>query len=112
MDFNELVRTCASDSKRWFGNAYNSGPLVHHSLAMAGEVGEFCNIVKKIDRGSLSMHDATVQHKLRMELLDIIIYAANLADVLHVDVEKMYMHVRAENEKRFGKDRANGTVRK
>lgn len=102
MDINELVRTCASDSKRWFGNDYKSGPLVHHSLSLAGEAGEFANIVKKIDRGSLREDDATVRFKLMMELTDCLIYVANLADVLHVDLGKMYTHVRARNEERFG----------
>lgn len=101
MDLNDLVRQCRDDSARWFPHP-TSGQLVHYSLALAGEVGEFCNIVKKVDRGSLDINDATVRFQLRSELTDILIYVASLAAVLNVDLTKQYQYVRANNEKRFG----------
>jgi NTP pyrophosphatase (non-canonical NTP hydrolase) len=95
-----LAKQCQDDSERWFPNSNN---IIHHSLSMAGEVGEFCNLVKKVDRGSLDIRTPQVRYDLAMELTDAFIYLLNLAGLMHIDLEKTYMMKRAENEKRFGK---------
>ena len=94
----ELAKQCHEDSQIWFPGSDN---IVHHSLALAGEVGEFCNIVKKIDRGSLDINNPTVRFDLMMELTDVYVYTLNLAHLLHMDLEQTYMHVRSNNSKRF-----------
>lgn len=103
-----LARQCGEDSDRWFGdmNAHN---IAHHSLGLAGEVGEFCNIVKKIDRGSLDIRDASTRYQLMMELTDAFVYTLNLADLLHIDLGHSYAHVRGLNEKRFMEERERRT---
>lgn len=101
----ELAKQCVEDSTRWFGDSVAAHSVVHHSLAMAGEVGEFCNIVKKIDRGSLDFKDASVRYQLTMELTDVYVYVLNLAGLLGVDLEKSYDMVRANNEQRFMAER-------
>lgn len=106
MDLGQTAKQCVEDSERWFGDSTVVYSIPHHTLAMAGEVGEFANIVKKIDRGSLNMGDARVRYDLAMELTDVFIYLMNLAGLLGVDLEKAYMHKRAENEKRFTQQRA------
>ena len=103
----KLSRQCVEDSDRWFGDQKSAKSLVHHSLAMAGEVGEFCNIVKKIDRGSQSISDAMVRHQLVMELTDVFVYLLNIAGLLNIDLEKTYKMVRANNEHRFMEERKN-----
>ena len=97
----ELTRQCVEDSQRWFGDTHASRSLPHHSLALAGEVGEFCNIIKKIDRGSLRYEDASTRYELMMEAADIFTYLLNIAGLIGVDLEKAYLHKRGENEKRF-----------
>jgi NTP pyrophosphatase (non-canonical NTP hydrolase) len=99
----ELSRQCISDSERWFPDTAHS--ILHYALSLGGEVGEFQNILKKIDRGSLSMRDAAVRYKLAMELTDVYVYTLNLAGVLGIDLEKSYEIVRAANDKRFTKER-------
>lgn len=104
-EFGKLSKQCVEDSQRWFGDTGAHKSLAHHTLALAGEVGEFANIVKKIDRGSLDIRDATVRYDLAMELTDVFTYMLNIAGLLNVDLSKSYMHVRANNEKRFIEER-------
>lgn len=96
----DLSSQCLDDSKRWFPSAAPS--IVHHCLGLAGETGEFIDIVKKIDRGSIDSKDAAVKRNLAMELTDVFIYVLNLAGLMGIDLEKTYQLKRAENEKRFG----------
>lgn len=105
MQLNESVKQARDDSHRWFPTFGNTSRLVHYSLALAGEVGEFCNIVKKVDRGSLSIKDANVKYNLTCELADVLTYTLCVAGELGIDLEKALMHVRANNEKRFGADK-------
>lgn len=107
----KLSIQCVDDSERWFGDTNGAKSIVHHSLAMAGEVGEFCNIVKKVDRGSLSIHDAKVRYELSMELTDVLIYVLNLAGLLGIDLEKSYHIKRSVNDKRFLEERRNRDTR-
>ena len=97
----QLAKQCGTDSEKWFGDSPCVYSIPHHTLAMAGEVGEFANIVKKIERGSLDIHTPKVRYELAMELTDVFVYMLNLANLLHVDLETTYKIVRANNEKRF-----------
>jgi NTP pyrophosphatase (non-canonical NTP hydrolase) len=58
-----------------------------YGLALAGEVGEACNILKKIKRGSKKLDEKTLE-ELRHELGDIATYLALLADRLGVQLDK------------------------
>ena len=92
------------DSRRWFPTAATS--LVHMSLGLGGETGEFQNLVKKIDRG-----DATVQelrHRLHDELADIFTYYLAIADLTGLDILGAYYVKRQFNEARFGQGDTNG----
>lgn len=105
MQLNDLVRQARDDSRRWFpsfGDGSTSR-LVHYSLGMAGETGEFCNLVKKVDRGDFVKGDADIQYKLMCELTDVLTYLCCIAGELNIDLEKSMQHIRANNEKRFGK---------
>ncbi len=97
---------CVQDSLRWFGDTISERAVQHNALALAGEVGEFCNIVKKIDRGSLDGNNPLVRHNLAMELTDCYVYLLNLAGLLKIDLDEAYKIVRANNEQRFMKERA------
>lgn len=89
------------DSQRWFPST--ASDFEHHALALAGETGELCNVVKKIQRGSLDHTAAGVKHSLAMELVDVFTYTLVLAGLLHIDLEAAYYVKRTENEQRFGK---------
>lgn len=101
-----LARQCIEDSERWFGDAAAHWSIPHHALAMCGEAGEFANLVKKIERGSLDIKDPKVRYDLAMELTDVFVYLLNLAGLLRLDLEKTYLIVRGNNEKRFMAERA------
>ena len=101
----ELAKQCVEDSERWFGDMGMHHDIAHHALALAGEVGEFCNIVKKINRGSLHFEEAQVRYNLAMELTDVYTYLLNLAGMLDIDLEESYKIVRAKNQTRFSLER-------
>lgn len=101
-----LAQQCIEDSEAWFGDQGVDKNLPHHALAMAGEVGEFCNLVKKIERGSLNFKDAKVRYDLSMELTDVFIYVLNLAGMLRINLEESFKMKRGINSMRFMKERA------
>jgi len=98
------------DSKRWFPDAHQIG-LNYDIVCLMGEVGEFANIVKKIDRGSLSYNDAVVRHDLAMELTDVFTYLLNIAGKMKLDLFAAYNLKRTENEKRFTDPKAPHLVK-
>jgi NTP pyrophosphatase (non-canonical NTP hydrolase) len=95
-----LARECMADSERWFPGQAHDLPFL--TLALAGEVGELANVVKKIVRGSLSPTDAAVKRQLDMEATDAFIYLMNIFALLDVDPQLCYNNVRQLNEARFG----------
>src|SRR3954468_22305442 len=90
----KLARQCVDNSERWFGDTVKLGTLdalVHHVLSLCGEAGEVANLVKKVHRGSLDLHDAGTRHDLVMEITDVYTYLLNIAGMLNVDLEKAYL---------------------
>jgi NTP pyrophosphatase (non-canonical NTP hydrolase) len=105
-----MAMTCMKDSVNWFGDAvaYN---VPHMMLGLCGEVGELANLIKKIDRGSISWDDPEVPDKVRMEITDCFIYLLNLASLTQTDLYKAFLVKRQENIERFGrKGSSNGTA--
>ncbi len=111
----DLSRQCVADSQRWFPSISPSENdtvrqtvtrVIHHTVAMFGEVGEFANIVKKIERGSLRLTDPNTRHDLGDELVDVLIYLLNIAGILKFDLLAGYNDKRQFNEERFGSDNA------
>lgn len=101
MTLAEMAMQCVEDSKLWFPGIAQSVP--HHTLSLAGEVGELANLVKKIERGSLDVKNAGVRYDLAMETTDVFIYTLNIAGLLHVNLAESYKMKRTENMKRFTK---------
>jgi NTP pyrophosphatase (non-canonical NTP hydrolase) len=101
----KLSMLCVADSKRWFGDQGASTSVPHMTLAMCGEVGEFANVVKKIERGSLDLGDANTRVKLASELCDVLVYLLNIAGMLNIDMDIVFDGVRANNERRFMEER-------
>jgi len=106
----KLSIQCLDDGNRWFGDLPGVGgkdfaSLRHHSLSLCGEAGEFANIIKKIDRGSLNINDAMTRYNLSMELADVFTYMCNIAGILGIDLENLYNVKRKVNDQRFTQQR-------
>jgi NTP pyrophosphatase (non-canonical NTP hydrolase) len=72
------------------------------TICLAGEVGEFANVLKKIVRHSeRSMPDGELWASLRDELTDVFIYLIKLADLLEVELDKSYFEKMSTNARRF-----------
>lgn len=99
MDVVEIQKQCFEDSERWFPDV--SRDLGYMVIALVGEVGEFANLYKKIERGTLELNEDT-HVELAMELCDVFIYLCNMAAIMNVDLGKLYHVKRQFNEERFG----------
>lgn len=106
LDMNTLVLSGMRDasheaSQQWFPETAND--LGHHALAMCGEVGEVANIVKKFQRGSISLENEHHRDVLASELADVFIYLLNCCAIAKVDLAAEYFKKQEYNEKRFTK---------
>ena len=82
MEFLALQRKLEADNVRWFGVDWKKIPLWYWALALAGEAGEMCNLVKKQLRDGTDTKQAVAD-----ELADIVIYALLQASVMGIDLE-------------------------
>ncbi len=89
----DALRSANSNRRASISHGGNTWTLGDWACALAGEVGEACNIIKKIRRGDFEPHpdgygdgydDAKVA--LAKELADVITYCDLLAEVLHIDL--------------------------
>jgi NTP pyrophosphatase (non-canonical NTP hydrolase) len=74
-------------------------------LALIGEAGEMANAVKKILRTGESVSAVSPPELLEHvaeELIDVLIYAGNIAAILGTDLTEEYLKKRAFNAERFG----------
>lgn len=101
---SEVAREARSNSERWFPALHDPDralvPLpVHYALALAGEVGEVANLVKKALR---RMEGSPPVEDLSGELADVFIYLMLLADECGVDLLEAYERKAAICEERWG----------
>jgi NTP pyrophosphatase (non-canonical NTP hydrolase) len=96
---DDIVAQCLSDSDAWFPNQSRDLPFL--ALCLAGEVGETCNEIKKIVRGTHT--DVEQLEKVKEEVTDTFIYLMNIVGVLGFDLPLAYNKKRAINQERFGK---------
>jgi NTP pyrophosphatase (non-canonical NTP hydrolase) len=110
MDVGELKKIQQDFDEKYIG-PYDDLPkdLLFLATALAGEVGEFANLVKKYYR--LKEKDMTVVGdeerdylaEMRKEIIDVFCYFLIIADQLDLDIEKAYLNNLARNKKRFKK---------
>jgi len=101
VDLGDTIQECVEDSARWFPGKQQLPFLV---LALAGEVGEVANVVKKIERGSHQL-DEGLTFDLAMEIVDALTYLSVIMGhptFSKIDWDEMYRIKRAYNESRFG----------
>jgi len=94
-----LARDSHQASQRWFPDTADR--LDHHVLALAGEVGELANLVKKIQRRSLDVTDPAVRRDLEDEVADVFIYLLNVVAILKMNLGKRYTDKQKFNQERF-----------
>jgi NTP pyrophosphatase (non-canonical NTP hydrolase) len=80
-------------------SAENLQPLLHIALALAGEVGELANVVKKVERGDLSYAEAL--GRLEEEAADVLIYLLKLSYQTGIDLETAFVKKQLANAARF-----------
>ena len=88
---------------RWGRTVDEESPsILEHSLVcLVGEIGEFANILKKINRGDQAYSDA--KSALTEELADTFIYVIQIANQMGVDLETEFTTKLRMNWERFGK---------
>jgi NTP pyrophosphatase (non-canonical NTP hydrolase) len=102
MDLSLMGRQARHNSERWFpGLHYSNEDLrVFYSLALAGEVGELCNIVKKYVR--TGNETRLREGGIGSELADIFTYLLLLCDELKIDLFAEFEAKQAICEARWG----------
>lgn len=85
MDLSLIGKQARHNSESWFPQLHATEDMaVFYSLALAGEVGELCNITKKYVR--TSDRSLFYQNDIGGELADIFTYLLLLADELQIDL--------------------------
>jgi NTP pyrophosphatase (non-canonical NTP hydrolase) len=99
----KLVDQCVADSSRYFEMPERGDfeALKHYVLALCGEAGELANVVKKIDRGSLTMDQEATKFMLESEATDVLIYLLNIYGALGIDPLRAFVKKRDYNNSRF-----------
>lgn len=64
-------------------------PVQNWCLAIAGEAGELCNIVKKVIRGDFTLESK--REEILLEVADVITYCDLLISELEADTEQVLM---------------------
>ena len=82
--------------------------LTRDLVGLFGEVGEFSNIVKKININLARPKDYPVnlseaEDKLKMELIDSLIYIIRIGAILKIDLEAELLKTIKKNEVRYEK---------
>lgn len=112
MDISEIVRRqLEADERRGFPvkfatDAERVGQLTRDTVGFVGEVGEFANILKKVDLAQRtekyvgpSLNEAS--SSLREELADAMIYIIRLSNVLDADIEADLLAKMEKNNERY-----------
>ncbi|MCE9683558.1 MazG nucleotide pyrophosphohydrolase domain-containing protein [Halomonas alkalisoli] len=112
MELKEIInKQVAMDISHGFSVSFNSEAEAYSQLSkdlvgLLGEIGEFANIVKKIniklDRPKEYELDISLaKEQLGEELADTFIYIIRLAAILEIDLEKQLIAKMQRNESRY-----------
>lgn len=86
MDLQHFQGEVARRDKEWDPNGVL--PFSFRAVELAGEVGEACNIIKKIERHAYGLRGSTAtREQLAEELGDVMICLALLANAAGIDLE-------------------------
>jgi NTP pyrophosphatase (non-canonical NTP hydrolase) len=107
MELNKIIELQkAFDSKHYSKHKWNEiindeniELLDHLIIALMGELGEFSNILKKINRGDFTLEEA--KQELSEEITDMFIYIIKLIYQLNIDIEYNYEEKLYKNINKF-----------
>lgn len=106
------AQECLDDSVAWFPQVV--GDLYHHALSMSGEMGELCNVIKKVQRGDFGFDEPDPKcpglTKIESEAADVFIYLMNFCGDMGVDLAKSYNLKRRHNAERFAPESREPSV--
>ena len=88
MDFLKELSNKNPERCKAFGHTVQDMPILFWSTAVAGEVGEMCNLIKKMERGDSG--DFTTA--IALEAADIVIYLDLLCTKLGIDLMGSVFH--------------------
>lgn len=103
-NINLIVHEVRRDTKEWFPD--KADDLGFMGLALAGELGELCNLIKKVERGDLTLDEA--RKDIGEEATDVLIYLCEIFGILGISPSHMYDIKRRKNVARF----ANGFTKR
>lgn len=114
MSLRELQKYQQSFDNKYFGKYWEQikntegkiQALKDMTIALTGEIGEFANIIKKINREKNSLGEEPKEEmikKLKEELTDCLIYVVILSNILEMDLQKEYLAKTQKNSLRFQK---------
>jgi NTP pyrophosphatase (non-canonical NTP hydrolase) len=107
MDLKSMqkMQTDFSESRGWyFHKAVDQKELIekmeYMAVALAGEVGEYANLVKKILRQKELLNNE-MKDRIKEEITDIFIYCLLTSSLLGMDLEKEALKKIEKNKQRF-----------
>lgn len=98
------LREANADRCPAFGHEVKDWSLPQWGNAVAGETGELCNVIKKIDRGDLSLEEANKRHLIADEAADIVIYLDLLCQRAGVSLQTALVNKFNETSEKIGSD--------
>ena len=112
MNFKEIIKKqIEMDERHGFPVYFNSEiekyrQLTKDLVGLFGEIGEFANIVKKVniklDRVDEYSFDVTrAESSLKEELADSLIYIIRIAAILGIDLQQQVLEKIQQNESRY-----------
>ncbi|KXJ31081.1 MazG nucleotide pyrophosphohydrolase domain-containing protein [Pseudomonas sp. HUK17] len=114
MEIKDLIELQAKlDDRHGFPSKFESQKEKYDQLSkdlvgLFGEIGEFSNVVKKInlkisydDKYDLDL--STAKEHLSEELVDSLIYILRIARILGIDIQEETLKKMRANEKRYAK---------
>jgi NTP pyrophosphatase (non-canonical NTP hydrolase) len=110
MNMNDRVKQAVEDSHIWWPQIpHTQHMLAFWLLCLGGEVGELQNKAKKYLRGSIPTWEEA-RPILADELVDVFVYAFNVAAALGIDLEAEYNKKREHNDGRWNPDSGTGAL--
>jgi len=84
LTFDELRQKNIERNQESYDDALHNASLSYFGNALAGEVGETCNLIKKVERAKLvgKFNDTIPASEIGKELADVVIYADLIATKL------------------------------
>lgn len=110
MKIEELKKIQQEFEEKYMGHfTDNPNDLLFFATALAGEVGEFCNLAKKYYRENVLSRKVNEDNNrnylkdMQEEMIDIFTYLLIVAYILNIDIEQEYLTKLEKNKKRFQK---------